>query len=368
MYLIARNIIKNTINILCYIEGKVMYSDRELVSIIIPMYNSSNSIISTLDSVINQSYQNIELILIDDGSTDNTLELVENYINYKKNNSVQLVSQKNCGASNARNSGIRKCTGKYVMFLDSDDFYLDNMVEVMVNNIEKYNVDAVICGIRKISSIQKSDINIEDNLYSGKNEILKNLDLLIKSGVFNSLVNKIYKRKIIYDNQLFLDENKTVGEDFIFNLNYFDNISSLKVIADCLYNYRTELSYVTKKIRLNEFDIRSETIEELTNFYNKNEINIDLNFQYVKIFYSDIYQLIRKEGFFQSKKLIYRINVLKHNKNILQIKKAYKPKGLLENLLIHPIKIDNNHIILFMARFSFLFRNNSKLRKNQMSL
>jgi len=112
------------------------------VSIIMPAYNAENTIKNTIESILNQNYDNYEIIVVDDGSTDNTQNIVKNIDNSKIK---YFKLETNKGVSNARNFGIEKATGNYIMFIDSDDLYLDTMIEKMVNGIKES--DWVICRI-----------------------------------------------------------------------------------------------------------------------------------------------------------------------------------------------------------------------------
>ena len=106
---------------------------KPLVSVIIPVYNSELTIESTIDSVINQTYKNMEIILVSDGSTDDSNNKMFNYIEKHKNHNIKLIVKKNGGVSSARNRGIDESSGEYISFLDSDDFWLHQKIEKQVN-------------------------------------------------------------------------------------------------------------------------------------------------------------------------------------------------------------------------------------------
>ena len=114
------------------------------VSIIIPIYNVEEYLSQCLDSIVNQTYSNLEVILINDGSTDNCLEICNKYIN-KYN--WKLINKKNGGLSSARNAGLKEFTGDYVYFIDSDDWIKEDMIEVLVSLLENKKADIVECGI-----------------------------------------------------------------------------------------------------------------------------------------------------------------------------------------------------------------------------
>ena len=112
-------------------------------SIIIPAYNAENSIQKSIDSILNQTYNNYEIIVVNDGSTDNTINLIE------KNSKIKIINQKNLGVSSARNTGIENAKGDFIAFIDADDYIEKNYLEEFNNIIEKYNPDLIICGINE---------------------------------------------------------------------------------------------------------------------------------------------------------------------------------------------------------------------------
>ena len=115
----------------------------EKVSIIIPIYNSDKTIDRCLKSIINQTYRNIEVICINDGSFDNSYKILQNYL--KTDSRIKVINQTNKGVSSARNNGIKNSTGKYIMFVDADDYLKDNMIELLVKSIKKDSSDLLIC-------------------------------------------------------------------------------------------------------------------------------------------------------------------------------------------------------------------------------
>ena len=125
---------------------------EEKVSIIIPIYNAEKYIKRCIDTIINQTYKNIEIIIKNDGSTDNSINLINKYKN--KDNRIIVINQKNAGVSVARNNGIKKRDGTYVMFVDIDDWIELTMVEEMVKIIKEQEVDIVRCNFFR---------NYEDN-------------------------------------------------------------------------------------------------------------------------------------------------------------------------------------------------------------
>ena len=141
---------------------------NDLISIIIPAYNSENYVSECIDSVINQTYKNIEIVIINDGSTDNTLSIIQGY--QKKDKRIVLINQKNMGVYESRCNGIRVAHGKYITFLDADDLLTYDCIEVMYNSIKKYNSNIVRCNFKYLSNkgYVTNKLKVKNGSYSKK--------------------------------------------------------------------------------------------------------------------------------------------------------------------------------------------------------
>ena len=113
------------------------------ISVVVPVYNVEKYLRKCIDSIINQTYKNLEIILVDDGSPDKCGEICDEYA--KKDNRVKVIHKKNAGVSSARNDGIDNATGEYIIFVDSDDWLEDNAIEIMVDKLNEYDYDCVFC-------------------------------------------------------------------------------------------------------------------------------------------------------------------------------------------------------------------------------
>jgi len=202
------------------------------ISIIIPVYNSEKFIAKCLDSIINQLHcPLIEIILIDDGSKDNTPDIIKGYS--KKYSFIKVITQENQKQSAARNNGLKHATGKYVMFIDSDDYLEKTMLSDMYNLIEMEKTDLCICGIKKIFN-SRVELEIESCLKKSGNHIG---DFLTKHKEMDvGLWNKIFKLDIIQKNNLNF-ENGNFFEDTLFVFKYLCNISQgISFLEKPLYN------------------------------------------------------------------------------------------------------------------------------------
>ena len=216
---------------------------NQLISIIMPIYNSEKYLNRSIESIMNQTYNNIEIILVNDGSKDNSLEICTNY--QEKDNRIKLINQENKGVSFARNRGIDEATGDYIMFTDSDDYIEKNMIEDMVAKITKDDIDLVISGI-KMNYIRNGQVvgeekyQLKDKMYSIEemlNDILIDIDLICICGP----CCKLYKRKILKKNNIKFTNEFTMGEDTWYNLDYLDVCTGKVVtLSNIYYNYMRE--------------------------------------------------------------------------------------------------------------------------------
>lgn len=209
------------------------------ISIILPVYNSEEFIKRTLDSLITQTYKNIEILCINDGSSDNSLNILNEYS--KKDNRIKIFSQANSGPAKARNTGLANATGEYLMFCDSDDYYEPDMVEVMTKAITEHDVDFVMCEAKVVVQQDKYDISrTQGTITYHRNLINKNgiieLDLEKKYQMNVLLWNKIFKANIIkkygilFPNGFECDDNFFIYEYMLIAKKYY-------AVKKKLYNY-----------------------------------------------------------------------------------------------------------------------------------
>ncbi len=224
-----------------------------LISIIVPIYNADKYISQCMDSLINQSYSNIEIICVNDGSTDLSSDLIEQV--YKKDNRVTLINKENGGVSSARNLGLSKAIGEYVMFVDSDDWIDHDTCEQMIDVVDKQKVDLVIASYMRhfSNNIVKPRHIFSDEKKFNKEETMtlrkrlfglngKELSDPSQSDSIGSSWSKLFKRSIIFENGLQFVDLKIIGtaEDVLFNAEYFGLIDSSYYMNKCFYHYRRD--------------------------------------------------------------------------------------------------------------------------------
>ena len=206
------------------------------ISIIVPIYNVEKYLSSALDSVVNQTYKNLEVLLIDDGSTDNSSEIAEKYV--KKDSRFILLHQKNQGLSGARNTGLEKASGKYIMFLDSDDFFDPNACESLYKCIEKTNADYAIGNYTNTGEdgTKWKEPVFDKNKFKSFRLSIKDYEnsfFIMNSGVWNKIFRKSFLDKL---GVRFVE--KLPAEDAIFTTYCFIHSERVFYTPDNVYNYR----------------------------------------------------------------------------------------------------------------------------------
>ena len=245
----------------------------ELISIVIPAYNAEKTIRRAIDSLLKQTYKNIEVIVIDDGSHDGTAAVCAEI--EQADARIKLVSINNAGVSNARNVGIDNCHGKYIAFLDADDYVEPEFIETFAFNINE-NVDLICSGYK---------VRAEDGKYLfeqtveavelAKGEVYRGIEALQNAKSFNVLWNKMFRKSIIDENHIRMDTRLSMGEDFLFILEYLDCCSNgIKLISKTDYNYVLSQNGLQATFKDNS-QLRLKQLEKLEIFYKNNNYKLD---------------------------------------------------------------------------------------------
>ena len=230
------------------------------VSIIIPVHNSSKYLKKCIDSVLKQTYKNIEVICIENGSKDNSLKILKQY------KTIKTYSLKESGISLARNYGIKKAKGDYLYFLDSDDYIKENLIEKLVKKLEKDKSD--LCYAKYYSFFEEKNKIEKTELYTfdifNKKEIITNLHNI------NLGAPKLYKKEIITNNDVTFPLN-TKYEDVYFVLKYIYFSNKISMVDEYLYYYVIHNNSETTTMDSRVFDIL-KIIKLYEKIYNKDEI------------------------------------------------------------------------------------------------
>lgn len=208
--------------------------EKDKVSIIVPVYNVEKYVEKCLDSLISQSYKNIEIILINDGSKDNSGKICDMY--KRKDSRIEVFHKENAGVSEARNLGIQKATGEYLCFVDADDFVMNDYIEYMHQLIAKDSSDIAICAkmFSNFNEKQTSDVVIE--YLDGENSVIRILNYRMPIGVYS----RIFKKDLIDNNGIRFLKDIFMGEGFNFNVACFQKAKKVIISNYKVYYYRRD--------------------------------------------------------------------------------------------------------------------------------
>ncbi len=281
------------------------------ISIIVPVYNTEKYIEKCVDSILNQTHKNLEIILVDDGSPDNCGKICDNY--EKKDNRVKVIHKKNSGSASSKNMAINIATGDYIGFVDSDDYIEADMFEYLLNNSISFNADVVRCGFFW---------DIDGGIYPQGSGIVKKVNDyndkiidLMKDGVISGIAcNKLYKKNILEG--VYFPEGIKYSEDFMFNYKVFKNSNIIVYADENKYHYlRRNGSVLMEGLtesRFDEINIIKEIVE--------NEKNNNITYRYcvkrlVEWEMMFISRIIREKRCIDKYKDL-RKDVLKYTKNV----------------------------------------------------
>ncbi|NLN05510.1 MAG: glycosyltransferase [Clostridiaceae bacterium] len=226
--------------------------NRELVSVIVPVYNTEKYLKKCIDSILNQTYKDIELILVDDGSTDKSLEILREY--EKQDNRVVVITQENKGVSEARNTGLEAATGRYIGFFDSDDYISLNMIEHLVGILED-GYDFASCGWLYETEEGKTEQSTSGSIkvLETRNDILT--CMFEQGGCAPNVCNKLLRGDIIKQHGIRFPKGIKIGEDMIMLCEYVLNCGKGFYDPNPLYHYVTRKdSAYHKRIVKGSFD------------------------------------------------------------------------------------------------------------------
>ena len=208
------------------------------ISIIIPVYNAALHLEQCIGSVLAQTLHDIEVIIINDGSTDDSISIIKKF--QKQDGRVVVINSANEGVSAARNKGLAIAIGEYIGFVDADDWIEPEMYETLYQNITLSIADLAICNVNQASENKtiKTRLSLEDNIVDITTDREKELVNLMRFKYDFANWNKIYSAEIIKKNNLHFEEKMSVYEDLFFNLCYFQFSKKAVVVNESLYNYR----------------------------------------------------------------------------------------------------------------------------------
>lgn len=277
-----------------------------LISVIVPVFNSSKYLARCIHSILNQTHADIELLLVNDGSTDDSAEICDDFA--KKNDKVRVFHTLNKGVSSARNLGLDNCKGDFVFFIDSDDYLEVDAIQALIEGYKNSQSEIIIGAFCKVTStevlIAKLSDFEQDSLLSKKELMDYTIQYLRnprKNQLLMSCWAKLFKTSIIKQNEIHFDPNLKIAEDVAFNFAYLKHINTAFFIKKVVYNQQKMQNYNSLSMKLpdNPRDLFGyidalASIEKLLLYNNpKLEIKRDIGLCYV---YQIILSMVRLSG------------------------------------------------------------------------
>lgn len=308
----------------------------DLVSVVVPLFNGQQTIIRCLDSLKSQTYKNIQVIIVNDGSTDRSAELVENYIQNHKLHGWQLYSASNSGVAKARNMGISMATGTYLCFVDADDYVENGYVDRMLTAIQESKSDFCITGYKKVNykngkEESTEDCMIPDHLYPFVSSLNSDEKLFI-NGFMHPCWGKLYKTKLIKDNQITFPD-QPLSEDTVFNLEYLRCVRSIKTIHYLSYYYIVNIdsNSLSKSFPVNIFELYIKIHKNYVTFFEDHNLDIMI---VERMMYAQYYSAVNKTLF--NSKLSYREKkkILDSALSNQEVRNAFKRKQINKTVTI----------------------------------
>lgn len=333
-----------------------MMSDKVKISVVVPVYNVERYLSRCVKSIVSQTYSNLEIILVDDGSTDNSGKLCDDF----KDTRIKVIHKKNEGLGKARNTGIKYSTGKYIMFVDSDDYIDKTMVANLYNSLRENNADTCIGGFKKVFSnkIEEYKNNYSDQTFCGK-EILT--EVLVKMFGKNSKNDdhiEMSAWKVLFNSQiikkydiLFPSEKEFISEDIIFDTEYFPKAHVVTMSDDIGYNYCDNEGSLTTKYNPNRFTLQKKLFLELLKRSRMLQI-YDLSHQRIaNTFIANTRYCIKQDQNFLSKDvakekiaLICKDNILKDTLQSYKVDEGIKSD--MVNLLMKKQNVNSLYLVM----------------------
>lgn len=313
---------------------------EEKITIIVPVYNVEKYIKKCIQSIINQTYPNIEVILVNDGSTDNSGKICEEFA--KQDKRIIVINKQNGGLSDARNKGIEIATGKYIGFVDSDDCIKENMFEILYNNLKQTNADISVCSFVKVNEQgelidKKSQIDKKEILEYNKQQAMGQL---VSEKIGSYAWNKLYKKEI-FNNIIFPLGRKM--EDLAIMYLLFEKANKIVVTNETGYYYLQRKNSILGNVNL-------KLITDLQYFVNQ-------RYHYILTNYPEL----------KDKCIINRLeNIHIYHRNLCEIKekKAFSAKEFIEeykfykeNLKCFRKKVFENKSRVFKIEYMLLYVN-----------
>ncbi len=296
---------------------------EDIISVIIPVYNAEKYLKQSIESVLSQTYHNLEILLINDGSQDNSREICEFY--KKKDSRIKVYHKQNGGASSARNIGLKFCKGKYIVFVDADDYVKKDYLEYLYHNLKKYKVDISICNICLFDENKKYEkgcrlnsryMNCNDELNYCKNKFLY--------GPYGKLFVRELIENIYFDTRIF------IGEDSLFVAEAIKRSNALYYDSRVLYMYRRNPTSIMHTDDIEKWETFLLAWERIAKLHESGS----MAYWSAKLYYlKQCRQIVNKD---RDRITMFRTELRKYIKAVWKVDDYFKDKLLLFFLAFFP--------------------------------
>ena len=334
---------------------------NELVSVIIPMYNAANSIEGCVSSVINQTYKNIEIIIVDDGSTDSSPELCNKL--KTKDARITVYHNSNSGVSASRNFGISKASGDYICFIDSDDYMHEDLIEDSLERAFKSNADVVVYGFTycTVDTSEREDSIIDEFAGTSADFFNNCFNKVVESELLNAPWNKLIKRSFLVNGKISFDTRYSICEDIIFSIDLFSQADRISVLPKSYYDYTLQKSQsLRSNFHNNFFEAIRETYRKgiiyCNQFENNDSQKAALSLMFVSRVIAYIKRVIRTDQLSVSKKTELLNTICLDDSLNDAISKAHftgsKFNCLKKKIVCRAIRANNHKMLKTIYKFS----------------
>lgn len=303
------------------------------VSVIVPVYNSELYIEECINSILQQSFDDIEVVIVDDGSTDKTAEICNNIS--QKNENVLYYKKENSGVSSARNKGIELSSGKYLAFVDSDDIIHKDMIRLLYKSIQ--NVDISVCGYCLYENKTNNVIEKFGRDFCGSYaDFFDNFNCFISPPLVLGPCFKLIKKEIVIEHDVIFPEDISYGEDALFVLEYLKYCERISVISDCLYYYRQHGNKtLCKMYREDKMIIKKRIYDKMVEL-GGNRVKLAAEEWFINSFDGYIHELVASDMKYSKKKDHFYNNAKQID--ILKMYSGYKKLTSLKRIVSFCVK------------------------------
>lgn len=307
-------------NPLFVVDSLFQMENKALISVIVPSYNAAPHLQKCINSIKKQIYENWELIIVNDGSEDNTIQIVETYM--LEDRRIRLINKENGGVSSARNSGIESATGDWIVFVDADDYVQPRYLSAMIEASD--GCDLVVSHVTTNAS-KLSKTACEYRVYNLSDGFI----ILSVQGELHPPCAKLVSRKLLLNYGIRFIEKLSLGEDLCFNLDYLEHCSIIAITSEVNYKYETENSTLSKAIKKDYAHLQCYFFGRICGFAQSHGIQIEIQDKLYGVIRDAMFSLLKSKQINYSEK-VNSIQDLKKEELFKKYIKENKSKSLSE--------------------------------------